>query len=54
MRARLSRIIAERTGQPLKRVEKDTERNFWMSAEQARDYGLVGEIITSADQIRAR
>jgi ATP-dependent Clp protease protease subunit len=54
MRARLSRIIAERTGQPLKRVEKDTERNFWMSAEQARDYGLVGEIITSADQIRTR
>jgi ATP-dependent Clp protease protease subunit len=52
MRARLIRIIAERTGQPLKRVEKDTERNFWMSAEQAREYGLVGEIITSYDQIR--
>jgi ATP-dependent Clp protease protease subunit len=51
MRARLNRIIAERTGQPIKRVEKDTERNFWMSAEQAREYGLVGEIISSIDQI---
>jgi ATP-dependent Clp protease protease subunit len=47
MRARLNRIISERTGQSLKKVEKDTERNFWMSAEEARDYGLVGKIITS-------
>lgn len=54
MRARLNRIISERTGQPLKRVEKDTERNFWMSAEQAREYGLVHEIVSGADQIRIR
>jgi len=52
MRARLNRIIAERTGQPLKKVEKDTERNFWMSAEEARDYGLVGQIITSVSELR--
>jgi len=52
MRARLNRIIAEQTGQPLKRVEKDTERNFWMSAEAAKEYGLVGRIITSVDELK--
>jgi ATP-dependent Clp protease, protease subunit len=52
MRARLNRIIAEQTGQPLKRVEKDTERNFWMTAEAAKEYGLVGKIIASADEIK--
>lgn len=48
MRGRLNRVIAERTGQPLKKVEKDTERNFWMSAEEAIEYGLVSRIISSA------
>jgi ATP-dependent Clp protease protease subunit len=52
MRARLNRIIADQTGQPIKRVEKDTERNFWMSAEAAKEYGLVGKIITSIDELR--
>ncbi len=51
MRARLSRIIAEKTGQPLKRVERDTERNFWMSAEEAVEYGLVGKIISSVEEL---
>jgi len=51
MRARLSRIIAEKTGQPLKRVERDTERNFWMSAEEALEYGIVGRIIRSVDEL---
>jgi len=32
-------------------VEEDTDRNFWMSAEQARDYGLVGQIINSIDEL---
>jgi ATP-dependent Clp protease protease subunit len=52
MRARLNRIIAEQTGQPLKRVEKDTERNFWMTAEAAREYGLVGKIISSISELK--
>lgn len=52
MRARLNRVIADRTGQPLKKVEKDTERNFWMSAEEAVEYGLVSRIIASAEEIR--
>jgi ATP-dependent Clp protease, protease subunit len=52
MRARLNRIISDQTGQPIKRVEKDTERNFWMTAEQAREYGLVGKIISSVDELK--
>jgi ATP-dependent Clp protease protease subunit len=52
MRARLNRIISEQTGQPLKKVEKDTERNFWMSAEAAKEYGLVGKIISSVDELK--
>ncbi len=52
MRARLNRIIAEKTGQPLKKVEKDTERNYWMSATEAKEYGIVGKIISSADELK--
>jgi ATP-dependent Clp protease, protease subunit len=52
MRARLNRIISEQTGQPLKKVEKDTERNFWMTAEAAKEYGLVGKIIASVDELK--
>jgi ATP-dependent Clp protease protease subunit len=51
MRARLNRIISEKTGQPLKKVEKDTERNFWMSAEEAVEYGLVARIISSSTEL---
>ncbi|WP_420644724.1 ATP-dependent Clp protease proteolytic subunit [Candidatus Leptofilum sp.] len=50
MRERLNRIFSEQTGQPLEKVAKDTERNFWMSAQEAIDYGLVGKIINSAEE----
>lgn len=46
MRDRLHRIFAEATGQPLARIAQDTERNHWMSAEEARAYGLVGRIVS--------
>lgn len=45
MRRRLNEIISRETGQPLEKVERDTDRNYWMSAEEAKDYGLVGKII---------
>ncbi|RMG94242.1 MAG: ATP-dependent Clp protease proteolytic subunit [Chloroflexi bacterium] len=51
MRRRLNEIFARQTGQPLERVEKDTDRNFWMSAQEALAYGLVGKIISSLDEI---
>ena len=48
MRERVNRIIARETGQTYERIEKDTQRNFWMSAEQAVEYGIVSRIITNA------
>ena len=50
-RDRLNQVIAEKTGQPLEQVVKDTDRNHWMSPEEARDYGIVGKIITSAAEL---
>ncbi len=47
MRRRLNEIFAKQTGQPIDKVEKQTERNFWMSAKEAKDYGLVGTIVSS-------
>lgn len=48
MRRRLNAIFAEATGQTLEKITKDTERNHWMNAEEARDYGLVGRLVRSA------
>ena len=50
-RERINAIIAERTGQPLERVERDTDRDYWMSAEESVEYGLVGKIINNLDEI---
>ena len=47
MRDRLNKIFSVQTGQPVERVEKDTDRNFWMSADEAKQYGLVGKVITN-------
>lgn len=51
MRARLIREIAVETGQPYEKVVTDTERNFWMGAEEAQKYGLVSKIITNATEV---
>ncbi|HFB39481.1 MAG TPA: ATP-dependent Clp protease proteolytic subunit [Oceanithermus sp.] len=45
MRDTLNRILAEHTGQPLERVARDTDRDFWLDAEEARDYGLVDRVV---------
>ena len=50
---RINRIIADRTGQTIERVENDTERDYWMSAEESLEYGLVGKIINSFDELKA-
>jgi ATP-dependent Clp protease protease subunit len=47
MRDRLNHIFSVQTGQPVERIEKDTDRNFWMSADEAKQYGLVGKVISS-------
>jgi len=46
MREELNRIMAKHTGQPPERVEKDSDRDFFMSPEEAKEYGLVDEVIT--------
>lgn len=46
MRERINQIIADETGQPIERVRKDTDRNYWMSAEEAINYGMVSKVIT--------
>ena len=51
MRARLIREIAVETGQPYEKVVADTERNFWMGAEEAQKYGLVGKVVASASDV---
>jgi ATP-dependent Clp protease, protease subunit len=42
----LNKILAERTGQPLDRIEEDTDRDLYMTAQKAKDYGLVDDILT--------
>ena len=50
MRERLNKIIARETGQPLERVARDTDRNYWMSADEAKEYGLVTHVIEQNEQ----
>ncbi|PZM65304.1 ATP-dependent Clp endopeptidase proteolytic subunit ClpP [Paenibacillus dendritiformis] len=45
MRDKLNHILAERTGQPLDRIERDTDRDYFMSAEEALEYGLVDKVL---------
>lgn len=51
VRSRINKLISDATGQPLEKVNKDTDRNYWMSAEEAIDYGIVGKIITRSDEL---
>lgn len=46
VRARINKLISERTGQTLERVEKDTRRNYWLDVQEAKEYGIVYQIIT--------
>lgn len=46
MRERLARVIAAKTGQPYERVIEDIERDYWMTTDEAKDYGILGTVIT--------
>ena len=52
-RARINQLIAKETGQPLERVAKDTDRDYWMSVEEAIEYGIVGRRITTMKEINS-
>jgi ATP-dependent Clp protease protease subunit len=45
MRERLNEILVNHTGQPMKRIQEDTERDYIMSAEQGKDYGIIDDVI---------
>jgi ATP-dependent Clp protease protease subunit len=49
IRERLNRLMAEHTGQPLETIQRDTERDRFMSAEESRDYGLVDAVVSSRE-----
>ncbi|MGE5384771.1 MAG: ATP-dependent Clp endopeptidase proteolytic subunit ClpP [Betaproteobacteria bacterium] len=49
IRDRLNRLMAEHTGQPLERIEKDTDRDNFLSAEDAAEYGLIDKVLTRRD-----
>ena len=51
MNERLNKIFSVATGQPVDKIAKDTDRDYWLSAEEAKDYGLVSRIITSQSEI---
>ncbi|MGF6176677.1 ATP-dependent Clp protease proteolytic subunit [Ensifer sp. 4252] len=51
MNERLNKIFSEATGQTVEKIAKDTERDYWLSAEEAKTYGLVSRIITSVSDI---
>lgn len=51
-RAKMNRILAEKTGQPLEKIEKDTERDYYMTAEEAKEYGLVDQVLEKSEQTK--
>ena len=52
MRQRVNKIISDGTGQTMEKVTKDTDRNFWLNADEAKEYGIVKHIITTAAELK--
>jgi ATP-dependent Clp protease protease subunit len=51
MRERINKILSQHTGQPIKKIRSDTDRDFWMDAEQAKKYGIIDEIFKPRKEI---
>lgn len=51
IRTRINKMISEATGQPYSKVELDTQRNYWLDAQEAVEYGIVGRIVNRQDEI---
>jgi ATP-dependent Clp protease protease subunit len=51
LRERINQLLADETGQPLERIAKDVDRDYWMSAEEAREYGLFDKVVGSLAEI---
>lgn len=52
MRARINQVISSQCSQPLEKVEKDTDRDFWLDGTEAVEYGLISRIITNRDELK--
>ncbi|MCX6834402.1 MAG: ATP-dependent Clp endopeptidase proteolytic subunit ClpP [candidate division Zixibacteria bacterium] len=52
MRSIINELLVKHTGQPMEKIEKDTDRNFFMSPEEAKDYGLIDKIYVSKRQVK--
>lgn len=53
LRKRVNKIISDATGQPIEKIDKDTDRNYWLSANEAIDYGIVNKVISSYNELPA-
>jgi len=51
MKKKINKLISGETGQPLEKVEEDTDRDYWMNAEEAVEYGLIDKVITSRGEL---
>ena len=49
LKEKINKILAKHTGQPLEKIEKDTDRDFYLSAEEAKEYGLIDEVIKAKE-----
>jgi len=49
IKEKLNKILAKHTGQPLERIEKDTDRDFYLSADEAKEYGIIDEVIKTKE-----
>ncbi|WP_040193739.1 ATP-dependent Clp protease proteolytic subunit [Clostridium culturomicium] len=54
VRKRINTIISNASGQPIEKVQRDTDRNYWMNAEEAVNYGIVNKIVTNRSEISCK
>ena len=52
IRDTLNEILAERTGQPIEKIRRDTDRDFFMTSQEAKDYGIIDDVITKREKLR--
>jgi ATP-dependent Clp protease protease subunit len=52
MKEELNKILSKHSGQPLARIEKDSDRDFFMSAQESQEYGLVDQVISGISAIK--
>ncbi|MCK5192210.1 MAG: ATP-dependent Clp protease proteolytic subunit, partial [Desulfobulbaceae bacterium] len=52
MRENLNKILADHTGQSIKKIRKDTERDYFMSSEEAKDYGIIDKVLVKREDVK--